>query len=225
MQLELDITKQLSFQQSSFSLAFSLKTSFRTLAVMGPSGSGKSMFLKCLAGLVVGHGRIMLNGQLLQDDATKVFVPVKKRNFALVPQNYCLYPHLNVQQNIAFNLKRGLFNPRPNFTNEQIEALLQLFNLESVRTLYPQHLSQGQKQRTAIARALVTKPQLLLLDEPFSALDSHLKGRLREELRQILQQHQIHTIMVTHDAEDVQALADQTVLIDQGKIVGVKHDC
>lgn len=223
MKLDLAFVKVLNFQKSSFTLDFKLKLDCQILALMGASGSGKSMFLKCLAGLEhVDKGHIILNDIMLEKDGKGI--AIQKRNLALVPQSFCLYPHLNIIQNIAFNLKKSIFNPKKHYLDQNLQKLLDLLDINAIAHLYPKHISTGQQQRVAIARALMTNPNLLLLDEPFSALDAHLKANLRSKLKMLLDSYAMSCIIVTHDIDDALALADKVAIIDNGRIVEVKDN-
>lgn len=223
MKLDLDFKRVLNFKNNSFTLDFKLNIDCQVLAIMGASGSGKSMFLKCLAGLEpVDQGYIKLNDKVLVQDAYAL--KVQERNLALVPQSFCLYPHLNITQNIAFNLKKGLFNPKKTYSDKNLQRLLDLLDINALAHLYPKHLSSGQQQRVAIARALMTNPSLLLLDEPFSALDTHLKISLRLKLKELLLSYAISCIIVTHDIDDALALANKIVIIDKGCILEVRDN-
>lgn len=176
------------------------------VAVVGLSGSGKSTVLRLIAGLEVpAEGSISILGHVMADN--DVFVPPEKRNVGMVFQDYALFPHLTVRRNIAFGLS-GLSGQE---RAERVEELLTLIHMTEYGGRYPHQLSGGQQQRVAVARALAPRPHLLLLDEPFSNIDSALKTKMRQEIRAILKSEEATCIFVTHDMTDVEDMADRTV--------------
>ena len=200
----------------SFGLDIALRSDARRLAVVGPSGSGKSLTLQLLAGLLKPDGgHIRVNGGTWFDE--RINLPARKRRVGLLFQDYALFPHLTVAQNIDFGLARGLSNPskRP---SEKARYWLEMLRLEQVAGHYPQQISGGQKQRTALARALITEPELLLLDEPFSALDADLRTHTRNEVLQIQQASGIPMILITHDKADAEVLADEVWMMEAGRL-------
>lgn len=200
----------------SFGLDIALRSDARRLAVVGPSGSGKSLTLQMLAGLrKPDGGHIRVNGGTWFDE--RINLPAQKRRVGLLFQDYALFPHLTVAQNIDFGLARGLSNPskRP---SEKARYWLEMLRLERVAGHYPQQISGGQKQRTALARALITEPELLLLDEPFSALDADLRTHTRNEVLQIQQASGIPMILITHDKADAEVLADEVWTMEAGRL-------
>jgi iron(III)-transport ATP-binding protein len=200
----------------SFGLDIALRSDARRLAVVGPSGSGKSLTLQLLAGLLKPDGgHIRVNGGTWFDE--RINLPAQKRRVGLLFQDYALFPHLTVAQNIDFGLVRGLSNPskRP---SEKARYWLEMLRLERVAGHYPQQISGGQKQRTALARALITEPELLLLDEPFSALDADLRTHTRNEVLQIQQASGIPMILITHDKADAEVLADEVWMMEAGRL-------
>lgn len=182
------------------------------VALLGPSGCGKTTLLRSVAGLAGNTtGEILINGRPVTD------VPVHKRNVGLVFQNYALFPHKTVFDNIAFGLKyRGI--PRADIKRQVTEAL-EMVRLPHTANRYPSQLSGGQQQRIAIARAIVTKPDVLLLDEPLSALDANLRADMRSEIRALQQATGITTVFVTHDQEEALAMADLVVVMKDGCVV------
>lgn len=184
-------------------------------ALMGPSGAGKTTLLACLAGILrPQRGRIALDGELLFDSKTSLFVPPHRRRVALVFQSLALFPHLSVWENVAYGVPRAK-------RNERKEAALSW--LERTRAHHLAHrrattISGGEAQRVAIARALASEPRLVLLDEPFSALHHELRLELGEILRGLLETNQLPAILVTHDAADVARLASRLVTLDAGRI-------
>jgi iron(III) transport system ATP-binding protein len=182
------------------------------LAILGPSGSGKSTLLKTIAGFLAPmSGSITLEGVLVS--STTSLVPPEKRNIGLVPQEGSLFPHLDVSANIRFGIKRD-----PN-ARARVDELLEIIGMEAFAHTRPQELSGGQQQRVALARALAPKPKLILLDEPFTALDTSLRAQMREDIRSILTLTSTTAIMVTHDQEEALATADQLALMQGGQLI------
>jgi iron(III) transport system ATP-binding protein len=177
--------------------------------LLGPSGCGKTSLLRAIAGFEhVTNGEIYLRDELVS--ATNSHVPPQNRRVALVFQDYALFPHLNVSENIAF----GLHKLSKTEQRQRVSELLMLVDLQSYDKRYPHELSGGQQQRVALARALADKPDLLLLDEPFSSLDAELRDDLAKELRAVLKHEKTTALMVTHDQHEAFAMAD---------IIGVMH--
>jgi molybdate transport system ATP-binding protein len=190
----------------------------RFIALHGPSGAGKSLTLQAIAGLLpVAAGHVRLGGHTLLDTAARLSLPPEQRRIGYLFQQYALFPHLSVRDNIGFGLRnwrRGLSAEGA----ERVEALMASFGLTALARSRPGALSGGQQQRVALARALALQPRLLLLDEPFAALHTALKRQLREELRAVCQRLAIPAVMVSHDLDDVRALADEAWLIDGGRV-------
>lgn len=175
-----------------------------TLAILGKSGSGKSTLLRIISGLEErAEGIIQMGDQIVQDQ--KNFIPVEKRRIGFVFQDYALFPFMTVAQNIAFGMKK----PEAG----KVAQMLNLTQLEGLEKRYPHELSGGQQQRTALARTLAAEPGLLLMDEPFSNLDTALVSDLRTDLKRIIRTRNMTTLMVTHNLEDAMALADQTLTL------------
>ena len=175
-----------------------------TVCILGPSGCGKSSLLRVIAGFeTIDAGAIYLNDTLLSS-ATHTVAP-EHRRVGFMFQDYALFPHLNVAQNIGFGLKKSSSQAR----EQQVQALLKLVDLEPYAKRFPHELSGGQQQRAALARALAPKPDILLLDEPFSNLDADTRERLIVELRTILKQTGVTTLMVTHSHSEAVALGDR----------------
>ncbi|WP_448379634.1 sulfate/molybdate ABC transporter ATP-binding protein [Gloeomargarita sp.] len=181
------------------------------VALLGPSGSGKSTLLRLIAGLETPDtGKIWLTGQ----DATHR--QVQDRNIGFVFQHYALFKHMTVRQNVAFGLEvRNV--PRKRI-QQRVDTLLELVQLQGLGDRYPAQLSGGQRQRVALARALAVEPQVLLLDEPFGALDARVRQELRRWLRRLHDEMHVTTVFVTHDQEEAMELADQIVVIHQGRV-------
>jgi len=188
------------------------------VAVLGPNGAGKTTLLRALAGLLpLDDGRVALGDTVLDDAAVDIFVPPERRPIGVVFQDYLLFPHLTAVDNVAFGLRcRGV--PRRDAQRRAYEWLARV-GLESQGTLKPGELSGGQAQRVALARALATDPQLLLLDEPLSALDIRTRAELRRELRRHLDSFRGIRLLVTHDPIEAIALADRLVILEHGHVV------
>lgn len=184
------------------------------VGLLGPSGSGKSTLLRILAGLEKpDSGRIWLEGQ----DATKI--ELQEREIGFVFQNYALFPQLNVYDNIGFGLE--IKKIAPNLKKKRVNELLKLMQLEKFGTCYPNQLSGGQRQRVALARALAVEPKVLLLDEPFAALDAKIRKQLRQWLRELHQQISVTTVFVTHDHYEAMELAQEIVILENGRILQI----
>jgi len=180
--------------------------------LLGPSGSGKTTLLRAIAGFVtLDRGQVLIDGQDVGG------VPVHARNIGMVFQNYALFPHMSVAENVAFGLEvRG--RPREEVARSVKDALA-MVRLGGLEQRKPKQLSGGQQQRIALARALVTRPKVLLLDEPLGALDKHLRQEMQVELRRIQRQVGITTIFVTHDQEEALTLSDRIAIFDSGRII------
>jgi putative spermidine/putrescine transport system ATP-binding protein len=182
------------------------------VTLLGPSGCGKSTLLRCIAGLTsVNSGRILLDGVDL------VPVTPQKRNIGMVFQSYALFPNMTVEQNVAFGLRMQKVNADD--THTRVAEVLKLVELTDFASRYPHQMSGGQCQRVALARSLVTRPRLLLLDEPLSALDARIRKHLREQIRAIQRELGLTTIFVTHDQEEALTMSDRIFLMNQGRIV------
>ena len=182
------------------------------VTLLGPSGCGKSTLLRCIAGLTeVDGGQIVLGGEDL------VPLPPQKRGIGMVFQSYALFPNMTVAQNVAFGLRMQKV-PRAE-SEQRVQEALDMVELGDFATRYPHQLSGGQCQRVALARSLVTRPRLLLLDEPLSALDARIRKHLREQIRAIQQELNLTTIFVTHDQEEALTMSDRIFLMNAGRIV------
>jgi putative spermidine/putrescine transport system ATP-binding protein len=182
------------------------------VTLLGPSGCGKSTLLRCLAGLTsVDSGQILLQGQDI------VPLTPQKRSIGMVFQSYALFPNMTVERNVAFGLKMQKCTPAD--IQRRVGEVLELVELNDYAKRYPHQLSGGQCQRVALARSLVTRPRLLLLDEPLSALDARIRRHLRDQIRHIQKELNLTTLFVTHDQEEALTLSDRIVLMNKGKIV------
>ncbi|MEM6460911.1 MAG: ABC transporter ATP-binding protein [Pseudomonadota bacterium] len=186
------------------------------VALLGPSGSGKTTLLNIIAGLAhADSGRLVLDGE----DFTAL--PARQRRFGMVFQSYALFRHMNVRNNIAFGLTILPRQQRPSRSDiaARTDELLDMIGLQDLAERYPAQLSGGQRQRVAMARALAIEPRLLLMDEPFSALDAHIRAGLRSQVREIQRKAGVGAIMVTHDQIEATALADRIAVMENGRIV------
>jgi sulfate transport system ATP-binding protein len=180
--------------------------------ILGPSGSGKTTVLRIIAGLEVPD-----TGRVSFDDRDATEIPVQKRGIGFVFQGYALFEHMTVRKNVGFGLKlQGLAGPA---IDERVGELLALVELEDLGDRYPQQLSGGQRQRVAFARSLATRPKVLLLDEPFGALDARVRLELREWLHRLHEQTHLTTILVTHDQDEALELSQEVVVMHEGRVV------
>ncbi|HWA08017.1 MAG TPA: sulfate ABC transporter ATP-binding protein [Opitutaceae bacterium] len=189
----------------------------RLVALLGPSGSGKTTLLRIIAGLEyadAGSGRIQFHGEDVTD------VPAGKRKVGFVFQHYALFRHMTVFENVAFGLRVRRWRERPSKAEiaDRVNRLLKLVQLESLGKRYPSQLSGGQRQRIALARALAVEPRVLLLDEPFGALDAKVRKELRRWLRKLHEEVHLTTLFVTHDQEEALEIADEVVIMNQARI-------
>jgi len=217
-----DVDVRRLFEQAGrrFELQARFASDARRLVLLGPSGAGKSQTLKIIAGLArADAGHVRLLGRDLQDCARGLNLPARERRLGYVFQDYALFPHLTVRQNVAFGLAGGWRNPARHLAHPELTRWLQTLGLSELAEHYPEQISGGQRQRVALARALVGAPQALLLDEPFAALDSPLRRRLRQELLGLLQGLDLPMLLITHDEEDAEALAEQVLRMDQGRLL------
>lgn len=183
----------------------------KVLAVIGPSGGGKSTLLRVISGLEKPY-----SGQIHINDIHMTDTRPEKRTVGMLFQDYALFPHMTVAKNIAYGLKKNVKNKK-----ERIKEMLELVDMTGYEKRYPHELSGGQQQRIALARALAPSPKILLLDEPFSNLDTELLASIREELFKVIDILGITTIMVTHNIKDAELFADQTVRIENGEMKAI----
>lgn len=216
MSLFVDIEKRLG----DFRLAAQFETEGGTLGLLGASGCGKSMTLKCIAGIEKpDRGRIVLDGETLFDSDQKINLPPQRRKVGYLFQNYALFPNMTVRQNILCGLHGEKDKAKRETALREAVRLLRLDGLEGLR---PCQLSGGQQQRAALARILVSRPRVLLLDEPFSALDSHLREKLQLELRELLGQFGRDVVMVTHSRDEAYHMCRKLAVMDDGRLLAVK---
>lgn len=208
--LTVDIKKRLP----DFLLDVRFSIQQEVVVLFGPSGSGKTTILNSIAGLVhPDSGQIKLQDQFFYEHGRKP-LPVQKRNIGYLFQDYALFPHMTVAQNVRYGLKEG--------HELHLEPLLSTVGIDHLMQKYPHQLSGGQKQRVALVRALATEPDILLLDEPLSALDAETRRQCQDELLRLHQMWNIPFLLVTHDREEAEKLADVILMIEDGKLISQK---
>lgn len=220
MSIVVDIEKALG----DFHLKMAFEARNETLALLGASGSGKSMTLKCIAGIEKpDRGRIVVDDVVLFDSEKHINLPPQQRHTGLLFQNYALFPNMTVLQNIRAGANR---EPDRKKREAMVAAIMDSFGLTPLAHHLPSQLSGGQQQRTALARILVSNPNILLLDEPFSALDNHLRFRLEQEVRQLIGRFGKTVVLVSHDRDEVFRLSDSIAVVSDGSIdaVGSKSE-
>ncbi len=206
MALDISITKKLN----DFSLNVDLHTDSTVTGILGASGSGKSMTLKCIAGIETpDSGYIRLNGRTLFDSAAHIDLPARKRNVGYLFQDYALFPTMTVRENIGISLSGS-------DRKEKVDRYLRRFRLEGLGDRYPDRLSGGEKQRTALARMMIRSPEVLLLDEPFSALDAWLKDQLLRDFSTLFAEYAKDVLIVSHNRDELYQLSDRLALMDRG---------
>ena len=211
--LEADIRVEVGDRRSSFTVDAELALETGLLILFGPSGAGKSLVLQALGGLVTpSSGRIVVAGETLFDADAKIDVPAHKRHLGYVPQHHSLFPFCDVMANVLFGLPRAQRNRK----DPRILALLEELGIDHLARARPESLSGGERQRVALARALAVRPRLLLLDEPFAAIDFDGRQALRDTLRRTLAQHQTPAVFITHEPREARALGDRLVLFERG---------
>lgn len=210
--LSVNIYKQLK----DFKLEIDLEIGKENVGFLGASGSGKSMTLRCIAGLVKpDRGKIVLNDRVIFDSERGIDLPVQERNVGLLFQNYALFPNLTVRENISFGLRT-----LPKKEQElRVKEMMERLGLTPLQYRCPQQISGGEQQRTALARTLVTDPDCLLLDEPFSALDNHIRSQLEKELLDILSTFKGAVVFVTHNLRECYRVSKKIIIIDKGQVV------
>ena len=216
MSLHVDIRKRLG----SFTLDVKFSAENGITSLLGASGCGKSMTLKCIAGIEKpDEGRIELDGTVLFDSAQKINLPPQKRRVGYLFQNYALFPNMSVRQNILCGLNR---EKDRGAKERRLRDMLRMMQLEGLEDRKPAQLSGGQQQRVSLARILVNDPQILLLDEPFSALDGHLRDSLKVEMRDLLERFGREVLMVTHDRNEAYNMSREIAVMDSGRLLTIK---
>lgn len=212
MALSVDIKKDFG----GFQLEAAFEAGRETLALLGPSGCGKSMTLRAIAGIVTpDEGKIVLDGRVLFDSAAHINLPPQARRVGLLFQNYALFPHMTVEQNLTAAL---WYEPDRKVRKRKAAEAMERFYLTGLERLRPAQLSGGQQQRTALARILVSRPELLMLDEPFSALDSHLRWEVEQEVSAVIEDFGGTTLLVSHNRDEVYRLASRIAVYRDGHI-------
>ena len=218
MSLFVDIEKTFP----DFKLSVQMECKNEVTALLGRSGCGKSLTLKCIAGVEKpDKGRIVINDETVFDSEKHINIPPQKRNVGYLFQNYALFPTMTVWKNISSVIKK----PKKE-RMDIVDGMINLFHLENVKNLYPGEISGGQQQRVALARILVLQPKILLLDEPFSALDTHLKWKVEQEITSVLADFHGTTILVSHDRGEAYRISNKIAVMDKGEIesTGTKED-
>jgi molybdate transport system permease protein len=219
MALEIHIEKKLA----EFTLDVSFNSGSAPLSILGPSGAGKTMLLRCIAGLERAHrGRIALDGRVLLDIERRIQVPARDRRVGMLFQHYALFPHRTVAENIAFGLQKL---PRAERAR-RVTLLAERTHIGGLERRYPREISGGEQQRAALARALAIEPEALLLDEPLSALDTHLRSQMEAQLQETFATYRRPALLVTHNVEEAYRLGEQMLVLSRGRVAafGAKED-
>jgi molybdate transport system ATP-binding protein len=217
--LTVAVEKCLRAADREFQLDVQFDSDADTTVLFGPSGAGKTLTLHAIAGLIEpDRGEVSCDDAVFFSHARRVSVPARARRVGFVFQDYALFPHLTVLQNVAFGASPQHWRA-PRSASAEVHALLAQFALGKLAASYPHQLSGGQRQRVALARALATQPKLLLLDEPFAALDAPLRQRLRSELIEMRRRFSVPMVVITHDPDDVAALGGKVIRIEKGHVV------
>jgi ABC-type sulfate/molybdate transport systems ATPase subunit len=211
MALEVQIERKLP----EFTLKVSFTAGEAPLSILGPSGAGKTMLLRCIAGLErANRGRIALDDRVLLDTERKINVAARNRRVGMLFQHYALFPHRTVSENVAF----GLRDLPAEEQKRRVTALLERAHIGDLDRRYPRELSGGEQQRTALARALAVEPEALLLDEPLSALDTHLRSQMETQLQEVFATYRRPTLLVTHNIEEAYRLGGEMLVLSRGRV-------
>ena len=211
MRLKAEIKKAVE----DFTLEIRMDTNASRIGILGPSGSGKSMTLRCIAGIETpDSGRISLDDRVLYDSSSHVFLKPQQRNVGYMFQNYALFPTMTVLQNLECGVRGSRTEKR-----ERALEMLSRMKLDGLENRFPSELSGGQQQRTALGRILAGKPELILLDEPYSALDPNLVDRLQREMEEILKDYNGQVIMVSHNRDDLYRFSEELFVIREGSVL------
>ncbi|HXQ25049.1 MAG TPA: sulfate/molybdate ABC transporter ATP-binding protein [Candidatus Acidoferrales bacterium] len=219
MALEVQVAKKLP----EFTLDVSFTAGEAPLGILGPSGAGKTMLLRCIAGLErPDRGRIALDGRVLLDTERRIHVPARDRRVGMLFQNYALFPHRTVAENVGFGLRHLPRQERA----DRVEALSARTHISGLEGRYPRELSGGEQQRAALARALAIEPEALLLDEPLSALDTHLRSQVEAQLQETFAAYRKPALLVTHNIEEAYRLGERLLVLSRGHVAasGAKEE-
>lgn len=219
MRVNVDIQQVFSSGGHDFNLDVAFACDEDITVIFGQSGAGKSLLLKIIAGLKSAKsGKIVVNDSTLFDSEKGIAIDSKNRNFGYLFQDYALFPHKTVSQNIGFS-KARIFGGELDFKDaKRVHELLEIFQIQNIKEKFPAEISGGQRQRVGLARALLQKPNMLLLDEPFSALDPLLRIHMRQELKKIQCLFDIPILLITHDPQDVAELGQRLIVLNQGAV-------
>lgn len=217
--IDIDIEHQFAHRDGGFHLKVNFTAEERCVAFFGHSGSGKTLTMQAVAGLFVPEkGHIAVGGRTVFDKNRKICLPTRERRLGYLFQDYALFPHLTVCQNIDFALERGKGSSfQGKSRRRRVDEMLDIFEISHIAKQRPSYISGGQKQRVALARALANRPDILLLDEPFSALDPLMRERVRSQCKELLSRFNTPTIIITHDPADVAVFAESVVLFEKGR--------
>jgi ABC-type sulfate/molybdate transport systems ATPase subunit len=212
--LDVQIAKKLP----DFTLLASFTAGQSPLSILGPSGAGKSILLRCIAGLEQpDRGRVLLNDRILWDSERHIQIPARERRIGMLFQHYALFPHRTVAENIAFGLRHWPREERA----RRVAALVERTHIGGLELRYPRELSGGEQQRTALARALAIEPEALLLDEPLSALDTHLRSQMEAQLQETFAAYLRPALLVTHDIEEAYRMGGDLLVLSRGRIAAL----
>lgn len=213
--IKLDIVKSLNH----FDLQCKLTLGNEVVALQGSSGSGKTTILDCIAGIrTPDKGIIKIDNKIVFSSSENINLPIRDRHIGYLFQNYALFPHMTVEENILFGVKN-----QKNYDISYIKYITETFKIEHLKDRKPNQISGGEKQRVALARALAIKPNILMLDEPFSALDKDTKEVVYKEFMEYKKKFRISIILVTHNSYEAELLADRSIIIHEGVLVKSKH--
>lgn len=217
--IAIDVKHRFSAKQGGFSLDVSFSADDDCVAFFGHSGSGKTLTMQAVAGLFTpSEGHIAVGGRTVFDSRKKIRLPARSRRLGYLFQDYALFPHLTVRQNIAFALEGGgAFSFLGRREKRRVDEMLHIFEISHIADQPAPFISGGQKQRVALARALANRPDILLLDEPFSALDPLMRERMRSQCKELLARFATPAIVITHDPADVAVFARSVLLYENGK--------
>lgn len=211
MSLRFDLKKNIA----GFDIDVALSLGEELMVLFGPSGAGKSLLLKLIAGIVKpDKGQVAIRGEKVFDSGAAIDVPMRGRRVGFVFQDYALFPHMTVGENIAYGVPQN----KKVLAGEKVSGLIDLMRLAGLEKRYPHEISGGQRQRAALARTLAAEPSILLLDEPFSALDYQVREKLRADLLRIHEVYPVTTILVTHDLEEAFMLGGRIAVINHGRV-------